>query len=38
MSGLLFLAAALCALLGAITAGWVLLIIGGVFFILEVLA
>lgn len=38
MSSLLFLASALCALRGAITAGWVLLIIGGVVMILEVLA
>lgn len=35
MSCLLFLAAALCALLGAVTAGWVLVAVGIVALLIE---
>lgn len=38
MSGLLFLAAAICGLVGAITAGWILLGLGVVFVIVELVA
>lgn len=38
MSSLLFLAAALCGLLGAFTAGWVLLGVGVLAVLIELLA